>query len=173
MKHLKPVDSPLELSRQARSALRVFAAKAVVMAATSTPIALIALIGMLQPKQAIAADAVVFSVYQAVDLGTPPGSEVKTPEVSRESRKDYFVNIGTSQGIRAGTILEVSRRIPTYDLIGEKLYKETTFPIGTLKVIHADQGVAIARLEGLLPADKAPVFAPRAVMVGDFVRKAN
>ncbi len=121
-----------------------------------------------------AAEAVVYSVYQGVDLGEPPvipeSSEAKPPPAPK---KDYFINVGSSQGIKPGTVLEVSRKMPTYDLLGEKLYKEIVFPIGSIKVIHVEQGVAIARLEKMLPSDKTPAFSPRAIMVGDLVRKAD
>ncbi len=121
-----------------------------------------------------AAEAVIYSVYQGVDLGEPPSAaeqaEVKAPPAPK---KDYFINVGSSQGIKPGTVLEVSRKMPTYDLLGEKLYKEIVFPIGTIKVIHVEQGVAIARLDKMLPSDKTPAFSPRAIMVGDLVRKAD
>jgi hypothetical protein len=61
----------------------------------------------------------------------------------------------------------------TFDLLSEKLYREVTFPIGTLKVIHTESGVAIARLDKLMPSDKTPAFSPRAIMVGDLVRRIN
>jgi len=122
-----------------------------------------------------AAEAVVYSVYQGVDLGEPPSSSDSTEAkpAPRVPIKDFFINVGSSQGIKTGTVLEVSRKMPTYDLLGEKLYKEIIFPIGTIKVIHVEQGVAIARLDKMLPSDKTPAFAPRAIMVGDLVRKAD
>jgi len=134
---------------------------------------LISCLWLLMPS-AKASEAVVYSVYQGVDLGEPPSaaepSEVKSTPAPR---KDYFINVGSSQGIKPGTVLEVSRKMPTYDLLGEKLYKEIVFPIGSIKVIHVEQGVAIARLEKMLPSDKTPAFSPRAIMVGDLVRKAD
>ncbi|MBU6375479.1 MAG: hypothetical protein KGQ59_05745 [Bdellovibrionales bacterium] len=132
---------------------------------------LISSLWFLVPK-ATAAEALVYSVYQGVDLGDPPG-ETPDPKAPRVSMKDYFINVGTAQGIRNGTVLEVSRKMPTYDLLGEKLYKEIVFPIGTVKVIHVEAGVAIARLEKLFASDKTPVSSPRAIMVGDLVRKAD
>ena len=123
---------------------------------------LVSALWMLMPS-ASANDAVVYSVYKGVDLGNPG----ETPS------KDYYVNLGSQQGVDKGTILEVSRKLATYDLLSEKLYKEVVFPIATLKVIHAESGVAIARLDKLIAADQAPSFTPRAVMVGDVVRKSR
>jgi hypothetical protein len=122
-----------------------------------------------------AAEAVVYSVYQGVDLGEAPvpSDAPETKPAPKAPIKDFFINVGSSQGIKPGTVLEVSRKMPTYDLLGEKLYKEIVFPIGTIKVIHVEQGVAIARLDAMLPSDKTPAFSPRAIMVGDLVRKAD
>lgn len=121
-----------------------------------------------------AAETVIYSVYQGVDLGEAPSSDAGTePRTPRTPLKDFFINAGSSQGITPGTVLEVSRKMPTYDLLGEKLYKEVAFPIARIKVVHAEQGVAIARLEKMLPSDKTPVFSPRAIMVGDLVRRAD
>ncbi len=81
--------------------------------------------------------------------------------------------MGTAQGLRVGSVLEVQRKTPTYDLSNQKLYKDVSFPIARLKVIHAESNASIARLEKMLPADKTPVISPNAVMVGDFVNRAN
>lgn len=112
------------------------------------------------PESSKAADFVVYGVHKDIDYGNP--GEVP--------QKDYYVNLGSSQGARVGSVLEVLRHAPTYDLLTQKLYKEITFPIARLKVIHAENGAAVARLEKMLPFDKTPIGAPQAVMVGDLVR---
>ncbi|HUP58550.1 MAG TPA: hypothetical protein VM598_13920, partial [Bdellovibrionota bacterium] len=106
-----------------------------------------------------AADYVVYSVYKELDLGYPG----ETPQ------KDFYVNMGTTQGLRPGTMLKVYRRVSTYDLMSEKLYRDVSFPIARLKVIHAENNAAVARLEKMLPIASTPAFSPRAVMVGDLV----
>jgi hypothetical protein len=115
------------------------------------------------PGRAAAEDSTVYSVYNALDLGNP----------GEKPAKDFYVNIGRSRGVNEGTILEVSRRTPTYDTVSEKLYKEVTFPIARLRVIHVEPTAAIARLEKMLPEDKTPAINPRAVMVGDLVKIAG
>lgn len=108
-------------------------------------------------------DFVVYSVFQGLNLGNP--GEV--------SQKDYYVNMGSSNGVRPGTTLEVLRKIATYDLLSEKLYKDMQFPIARLKVIHVENNAAIARLEKLMPAEETPAITLRAVMIGDLVRVAK
>lgn len=105
-------------------------------------------------------EPVVYSVYQSVPLGY----ENEMP------RKDFYLNIGTTQGVRVGSEVEVIRKVATYDLVGKKLYKEITFPIGTLRVIHVEDQVSIARLDKMNPAEATPIQNPQAVMVGDYVR---
>lgn len=109
---------------------------------------------------ALSDTAIVYSVYKGIDLGDP--NEIL--------QKDYFVNLGVDQGIRVGTILEVARKAPSYDLTTEKLYKDLVFPFAQLRVIHAEKDAAIARLEKIYPPDKTPVVTPRSVIVGDLIR---
>ncbi len=105
-------------------------------------------------------DHVVYSIYKNLDLGDPNDPPMK----------DYYVNMGTQQGLRKGAVLEVHRKVATYDLTSQKLYRDITFPIATLKVIHVESNAAIARLEKMTAAKDTPAMTPRAVMIGDFVR---
>ncbi len=118
---------------------------------------------ILIPNFGTAADFVVYSIYRPLDLGPPN----ETPQ------KDVFINMGGAQGLREGSIVEVLRRASTYDLLTEKLYREITFPIGRLKVIHVEQNAAVARIDKYYPSEKTPSISPRAVMVGDLVRLAS
>jgi hypothetical protein len=129
--------------------------------------ALIALAGLAAtlpiPSSIGAAEYTVYSVYKALDMGNP--GEVPL--------KDYYVNMGKTQGLHDGIILQVSRRVATYDLISEKLYREVMYPIAQLRVIHTEVGASIARFEKFLPVEHTPAISPRAVMVGDIVEIAN
>ena len=125
---------------------------------------IIGLVGSLATAtRAVAANFVVYSVYQSLDMGNP--GEVPL--------RDYYVNMGSSNGVREGMVLQVIRKVSTYDLLSEKLYRDVEFPIATLKVIHVESNAAIARLDQMLPVDKTPAVANRAVMVGDIVKIAE
>jgi hypothetical protein len=113
------------------------------------------------PKLGLAADFVVYSVYKGLDMGNP----------DEKPQKDYYVNMGSAQGLHAGSKLEVMRRVATYDLLSEKLYKDVTFPIAQMKVIHVENNAAICRLDKVLPPEKMPAVANPSVMVGDVVRQ--
>jgi hypothetical protein len=107
-----------------------------------------------------ATDFVVYGVYKSVDLGG----------TTEPAQKDFYVNMGSNHGLRNGATLEVLRKTATYDVANQKLYKDLTFPIARLKVIHAEANAAIARLEKMLPNDSTPAITPRTVMVGDIVQ---
>ncbi|MGK5089515.1 hypothetical protein WDW86_18340 [Bdellovibrionota bacterium FG-2] len=126
-----------------------------------TIICLTAVMG--SPFYAHSEDSTVYSVFRGLDLGN----------AGEAPQKDYYVSAGTVSGVHEGTVLEVFRKNTTYDTLTEKLYREVTFPIATLKVIHAESHVAIARLEKMLPQEKSPAISPVAVMLGDIVRIAR
>lgn len=119
--------------------------------------------GALPSSAEAAADFVVYSVYRGLNMGDP--GEV--------SLKDYYVNVGTRNGVKTGTVLTVLRRTSSYDLGTQKLYKDVTFPIARIKVIHAEEDAAIARLEGFESERSTPAYSPRAIMIGDFVQPAE
>lgn len=111
-------------------------------------------------RPARAADFVVYSEYQALNMGNP----------GEKPQKDYYVNMGSSNGVQEGTELEVLRRISTYDLLSERLYKDLRFPVARLKVIHVESKASVARLEKILPPESTPAVANHEVMIGDIVR---
>lgn len=115
------------------------------------------------PLRSSAQDFMVYSVYKGLDFGNPGEAPLK----------DYYVNMGSAQGVRTGMTLEVLRKIASYDLVSQKLYQDVTFAFARLKVIHVEKNAAIARLETVFPATETPSFTPRAVMVGDLVRPAQ
>lgn len=111
-----------------------------------------------QPSYAL--DYSVYSIYQGLNLGG--AGEV--------TQKDFYVNMGSSQGIVQGVRLQVYRHTPTFDLVSQQVYRDVTFPIAIIKVIHVEPNVAIARLERFLPVEQSATISPRAIMVGDLVK---
>lgn len=105
-------------------------------------------------------DHFVYSIYNAIDLGNP-GESIK---------KDYYISMGSDNGVKKGTLIEVNRKNATFDLLAEKLYRDILFPIAHLKVIHVEKHAAVARLQKLLDSNETPTTTPFAVMVGDTVR---
>lgn len=84
--------------------------------------------------------------------------------------KDVYVNIGSSQGVKVGTSLDVYRSQPTADELNQKHLDNVQFRIAKIKVIHAEPNVAIARVTELNSSAKGmPVALVPSVMVGDQV----
>jgi hypothetical protein len=110
-----------------------------------------------------ASDATIYGVAQSLYMG----------DAGEVARKDYYVSMGSKQGLKKGTQLEVRRKAPTFDLVNNKAYKDVVFPIATLKVIHVENDIAVARLEKLLPFNLTPVGSPHFVLVGDLVEQKD
>ena len=102
----------------------------------------------------------VYQVYRAVDLGE---SDVSPP-------KDIFINMGSQQGIKKGSILDVYRKISSFDNLTQKHMGDSMIPVGRVKVIHVDDKIAIARADKFVSVDQEPALLPQAVMIGDVVR---
>ncbi len=107
-----------------------------------------------------AAEFTVYSVYRPVDLGNAGEPQIK----------DFYINMGSNHGLRKGAVVNVYRKVASYDVANQKLYKDLTFAFAKMKVIHVEENAGIARVEQLLPLDQTPVTGPRAVMVGDIIR---
>ncbi len=105
----------------------------------------------------------VYEVFRAVDLG----------ESDRPPPKEFFVNMGAIQGVRKGSVLDVYRKISSFDNLAEKHGGEHMVPVGRIKVIHADERTAIARMERFVSLEQEPALLPQSVMIGDLVRLAN
>jgi hypothetical protein len=87
--------------------------------------------------------------------------------------RDVYVNLGTSQGIKAGSTLDAYRVVTTVDELNQKTGKNISFKIAKLKVIHAETDLAVARVTSFLPPDATPVGSFTNVMVGDDVEVAK
>lgn len=108
----------------------------------------------------VAGEYLVYNIHQALNLGYP----------NEFHPKDYYLTIGSDQGVHKGSILAVMRRIPSADLMNQQFYQEMTFPIGLVRVIHAEPRISIARLEKMFPIESTPTsFSPQSIMIGDLV----
>lgn len=121
-------------------------------------VVLAALIGF--NTAALAAEYNVYQVYRGIDLG-----ESDTPPP-----KDIFISAGSTQGVKKGSVLDVYRRISSFDNLTQKHMGDHMIPVGRLKVIHVDEQTAITRLDKFVSSDSEPSLLPQAVMIGDVVR---
>ena len=105
----------------------------------------------------------VYQVFRGVDLG----------ESDRPPPKDIFVNMGSSNGVKKGSILDVYRRVSSFDNLTQKLAGDHMIPVARIKVIHSDEKTAVARLDKFVSLDQEPGLVPQAIMIGDLVRPGS
>ena len=122
----------------------------------------ILLLGLQAPSIAHASDFVIFSVMQDVPMGEP-GEVI---------RKNYYINMGTSDGIKSGTLLDVYRGILRTNPYQNNQQHNLSVKMGQLKVIHAEGNVAIAQFEKNEDPAETPVVDVKAFMIGDKIKVA-
>ena len=108
-------------------------------------------------------DYTVYQVYRSIDLG----------EGGAPPPKDIFVSIGADQGVHKGSMLDVYRRISSFDNLTQKHMGDHMIPVGKIRVIHVDEKTAIARADRFVSVEQEPALLPQAVMIGDVVRPAQ
>ena len=105
-----------------------------------------------------------FFIY-SIDHKIPSG-QFGTTELPQ---KNFYLNMGTLQGVEEGTILEVKRKISKNNKF--KNNQEYTFHIrvGLIKVIQADKNSSIAIKEEMSIDNDRPFTEYQSVMLGDEV----
>lgn len=102
-----------------------------------------------------------FMIY-SVALELPMGTD------NEVLKKNYYVNIGSKQGVKKGTLLDVFRVISVLDPYDDRKRVNYKVKIGELKVIHANDEAAITTVHKMLDKD-LPVLDLDQVIVGDHV----
>ncbi len=111
-------------------------------------------------QAAHAKDYIIYAVSQNLPMGEP--EEVIT--------KNYYVNIGQQQGLKTGSVLNVYRSVAMSDPYETKNKYNHKVKIGELKILHTEDGSAIARLEKFAEGKDVPVFDIENFMIGDRVQ---
>jgi DNA-binding GntR family transcriptional regulator len=102
---------------------------------------------------------VIFSMNQELNMGVE----------EKPLRKNYFVNMGSNQGVKKDTVLDVFRIISVQNPYDNKKRVNYKVKIGELKVITSSDEAAIAYLSTYLPKEETPIFDLEQFMVGDHV----
>lgn len=105
------------------------------------------------------------------------GAEFTVTSVIREfpmkagetAYRDFYVNAGTNNGLRAGVYLDAVRKMPVYDNLNSKLSGDTGVKIARLRVIHVSRDMAVARLVKLYEKESTPLIGFDTVMIGDLI----
>ncbi len=87
-------------------------------------------------------------------------------------KKNFYVNMGSNQGVKKGTLLDVFRIISVLDPYDNRKRINYRVKIGELKVLHANQEAAITISHKTLTED-LPVLDLDSFIVGDHVAVAT
>jgi hypothetical protein len=108
---------------------------------------------------AFARDHLIYSVAEEIPMGYE--NEV--------TKKNFYLNIGTNQGVSEGTVLDVYRvvsRSNPYENLKRVNYK---IKIGEIKVLHSDDEAAIGIMTQLKDEQDTPLIHLKGFMIGDHV----
>ena len=117
------------------------------------------LIFTLLISQAVSARSyVIFSMAQDLPMGFD--NEVV--------RKNYYINMGSGQGIKKDSIVDVFRIVSVQNPYDNKKRVNYKVKIGELKVLHSSDDAAIAMVNGY-EKEETPIFELNQFMIGDHV----
>ncbi len=84
-------------------------------------------------------------------------------------KKNFYINMGESQGLKSGTTLDVYRKVSRLDPYTSKKMHNHKVKIGELEVIHAEQQTSITKLKKYSMNESHIQFEIRKFMIGDKV----
>ena len=102
---------------------------------------------------------IVYNISQELPMGNK-GEEIK---------KNYYINIGSNQGLRDGTILNVLRTISRTNPYKAKERYNYKVKIAEVKVIHVGEDSSIGGMLAMENSKDIPLFDINSVMIGDSV----
>lgn len=89
-------------------------------------------------------------------------------EASR-TQQDVVINGGVAEGLSEGMILNVVRKVPVIDPFLDNRQLELEIKFATVKVIHTQENLAIARIENVEPGHSGAGVGVRGVLIGDYL----
>lgn len=107
----------------------------------------------------IAKDYIIYSIGQEISLGNK----------NEKLRKNYYLNMGTKQGLRKGTILDVHRRFTRMDPYDRNNQYDYKIKVGKIKVIHSEESASIANIIEFDSDMESPLSEINSFMIGDNV----
>jgi hypothetical protein len=102
---------------------------------------------------------VIFSMAQDLPMGVE--NEV--------IRKNYYINMGSGQGVKKDSVLNVFRIVSVQNTYDNKQRVNYKVKIGELKVIHSSDEASIAMLNEYEKESTTPIFELPQFMIGDHV----
>lgn len=114
----------------------------------------------LSSHSSISKNYIVYSITQDISMG----------EKNEIIQKNYYVNIGSRQGVKPGTSLNVYRKVTKKNFLSKKEEYNHKIKIATLNVIHSESSSSIANLQTFFnEKDKHPRHEIEGVIIGDHI----
>ena len=85
--------------------------------------------------------------------------------------QDIILNAGLEAGIDEGMVLSVARSVPILDPYRENQQKQLDVEFARIRILRAEQGLSVARIDRVEPIRTGLVVGTRAILVGDYVGK--
>jgi hypothetical protein len=102
---------------------------------------------------------VIFSLAQDLSMG----------KEGEQIRKNYYVNMGSGQGVKKDSVLDVHRIISVQNPYDNKKRVNYKVKIGELKILHSSDEASIAMVNEYEKEEETPIFELPQFMVGDHV----
>ncbi len=83
--------------------------------------------------------------------------------------KNFYINMGSQQGIREGSLLDVYRIISRLDPYEDKKRYNYRVKIGEVKILHTEENSSIAATNKMFLTKDNPLFEIKNLMIGDHV----
>jgi hypothetical protein len=119
---------------------------------------ILAFFALTHSSESLARSYMIYSVAMDLPMGTD--NEVL--------KKNFYVNVGSKQGVKKGTLLDVFRVISVLDPYDNRKRVNYRVKIGELKVIHSNDEAAISVFHKREEKD-LPVLELDQFIVGDHV----
>lgn len=88
---------------------------------------------------------------------------------SEKTEKDFYIYAGSEEGVKAGMVYDVVRRVPLYDGYQNRSLGEVTIKVAKIKVIFVDKNVSIARFHSDISREDIPILQDNYILLGDIV----
>lgn len=118
---------------------------------------------------------IVASLFLSVSLPAAEGVIVHAARKLRLSYaeplppKDFYVNLGSRDGLREGDQLQVRRRLGVPNFQSDGSVHLVTVSLGFMQIIALGETACIAREQSVAPASTLPALQYMGFMVGDEV----
>ena len=87
--------------------------------------------------------------------------------------KEFYINLGRKHDVRAGDVLEVSRKVPVVDALSEGTVHLMRVFLGEIRIYFVGESISLGRLfRGRSPAELPPLEY-LSFMLGDEVELKN